>query len=193
MRVGYKLKNGLPNWDVLDPLIIAARKSGASLADIMATMKLSKSRASRRLSHLASIGMIDPSRSSTARRTTDEEERIVAAEYPEGDTLDLAKRLGVTMHKLAEIAKKAGVRRSASARSSQCREAALRISQKRIATMREDDVINDDEEDAIDGRRKLLRNCATGQIFLLENGATLHRSWRDDAAYARYLSSRSAT
>ena len=192
MRVGYKLKNGLPNWDVLDPLIIAARKSGASLADIMATMKLSKSRASRRLSHLASIGMIDPSRSSTARRTTDEEERIVAAEYPEGDTLDLAKRLGVTMHKLAEIAKKAGVRRSASARSSQCREAALRTVQQRLATMREDDD-KEDEEDAIDGRRKLLRNCATGQIFLLENGATLHRSWRDDAAYARYLSSKSAT
>ena len=191
MRVGYKLKNGLPNWDVLDPLIIAARKSGASLADIMATMKLSKSRASRRLSHLASIGMIDPSRSSTARRTTDEEERIVAAEYPEGDTLDLAKRLGVTMHKLAEIAKKAGVRRSASARSSQCREAALRTVQQRLATMREDDD-KEDEEDAIDGRRKLLRNCATGQIFLLENGATLHRSWRDDAAYASYLSSMSA-
>ena len=42
MREGHTLKNGLPNWDVLDPLIIAARKSGASLADIMATMKLSK-------------------------------------------------------------------------------------------------------------------------------------------------------
>jgi hypothetical protein len=136
--------------------------------------------------------MIDPSRHSSARRTTDEEKRIVAAEYPEGDTSDLAKRLGVTMHKLAEIAKKAGVRRSASARSSQCREAALRTVQQRLATMREDDD-KEDEEDAIDGRLKLLRNCATGQIFLLENGATLHRSWRDDAAYAKYLSSRSAT
>ena len=192
MREGHTLKNGLPNWDVLDPLIIAARKSGASLADIMATMKLSKNRASGRLSHLASIGMIDPSRHSSARRTTDEEKRIVAAEYPEGDTSDLAKRLGVTMHQLAEIAKKIGVRRSASARSSQCREAALRTVQQRLATMREDDD-KEDEEDAIDGRRKLLRNCATGQIFLLENGATLHRSWRDDAAYAKYLSSRSAT
>jgi|JI8StandDraft_1071087.scaffolds.fasta_scaffold311217_1 hypothetical protein len=186
MITRHKLKNGLPNWDVLDPLIIAARKGGSSLADIMATMKLSKSRASGRLSHLASIGMIDPSRSSTARRTTDEEERIVAAEYPEGDTSDLAKRLGVTMHKLAEIAKKVGVRRSASARSSQCRDAALRTAPQRLATMREED----DEEDAIAGRRKLLRHCATGQIFLLENGATLHRSWRDDAEYARYLSSR---
>ena len=58
--------------------------------------------------------------------------------------------------------------------------------------MHEDDD-KEDEEDAIDGRRKLLRNCATGQIFLLENGATLHRSWRDDAAYARYLSSRGAS
>lgn len=190
MRDG--LKNGLPNWDVIDPLIIAARKSGASLADIMATMKLSKNRASKRLAHLASVGMIDPSRHSSARRTTDEEKRIVAAEYPEGDTSDLAKRLGVTIHKLAEIAKKAGVRRSASARSSQCRDAALRTVQQRLATMREDDD-KEDEEDAIDGRMKLLRNCATGQIFLLENGATLHRSWRDDAAYARYLSSKSAT
>ncbi len=189
MREGHTLKNGLPNWDVLDPLIIAERKSGASLADIMATMKLSKSRASDRLAHLARIGMIDPSRSSTARRTTDEEERIVAAEYPEGDTSDLAKRLGVTIHKLAEIAKKVGVRRSASARSSQCREAALRTAPQRLATMREDDY-KEDEEDAIAGRRKLLRNCATGQIFLLENGAIFHRSWRDDAAYARYLSSR---
>ena len=192
MIKGHKLKNGLPNWDVLDPLIISARKSGASLADIMAKMKLSKSRASGRLTHLASLGMIAPSRHSSARRTTDEEKRIVAAEYPEGDTSDLAKRLGVTMHKLAEIAKKAGVRRSASARSSQCREAALRTVQQRLATMREDDD-KEDEEDAIDGRLKLLRNCATGQIFLLENGATLHRSWRDDAAYAKYLSSRSAT
>lgn len=192
MREGHTLKNGLPNWDVLDPLIIAARKSGASLADIMDKMQLSKNRASGRLSHLASIGMIDPSRHSSARRTTDEEKRIVAAEYPEGDTSDLAKRLGVTMHKLAEIAKTAGVRRSASARSSQCREAALRTVQQRLATMREDDD-KEDEEDAIDGRLKLLRNCATGQIFLLENGATLHRSWRDDAAYAKYLSSRSAT
>lgn len=191
MREGHTLKNGLPNWDVLDPLIIAARKSGASLADIMDKMQLSKNRASGRLSHLASLGMIDPSRHSSARRTTDEEKRIVAAEYPEGDTSDLAKRLGVTMHKLAEIAKTAGVRRSASARSSQCREAALRTVQQRLATMREDDD-KEDEEDAIGGRLKLLRNCATGQIFLLENGATLHRSWRD-AAYAKYLSSRSAT
>lgn len=30
MREGHTLKNGLPNWDVLDPLIIAERKSGAS-------------------------------------------------------------------------------------------------------------------------------------------------------------------
>lgn len=76
MRDRYKLKNGLPNWDVLDTLIIAARKSGASLADIMATMKLSKSQAFGRLTHLASLGMIDPSRHSTARRTTDEEKGL---------------------------------------------------------------------------------------------------------------------
>ncbi|MBK7786951.1 MAG: hypothetical protein IPJ57_20955 [Gemmatimonadetes bacterium] len=188
MIKGHKLKNGLPNWDVLDPLIIAARKSGASLADIMATMKLSKNRASGRLSHLASIGMIDPSRHSSARRTTDEEKRIVAAEYPEGDVRSRKTPRGDNAQ-AGRDRQKAGVRRSASARSSQCREAALRTVQQRLATMREDDD-KEDEEDAIDGRRKLLRNCATGQIFLLENGATLHRSWRDDAAYASYLSSR---
>ena len=62
MIKGHKLKNGLPNWDVLDPLIIAARKSGASLADIMATMKLSKNRASGRLSHLSLIHISEPTR-----------------------------------------------------------------------------------------------------------------------------------
>jgi hypothetical protein len=188
MRDRYKLKNGLPNWDVLDPLIIAARKSGASLKVLMQTFSLSKHSACIRLLYLADAGLIAPGRCANRRAITQEEKDIIVAEYATADTNELSERIGLSKKQIACAAKKYGIVRSNEARSEQSGKSALQNAEARAATITAGGA-KEPCSDSIIGR--WIKNTPGGQVFMSPDGfTTIHRSWRDDAAYARYLSSR---
>jgi len=184
----YLLPSGEPDWQKLDPLIVAARKKGASLDVLMQTFLLSKHKVCSRLRHLADAGLIDPSRRSNLRVITPSERAIIVAEYATADTGELSERLGLSKKQIALAAKNYGLVRSREAKAEQCRKAALRNAEAMAATI----AAGGAKELCGDSSRgKWLRNTAGGQVFLSPDGVTtIHRSWRDDAAYARYLSGR---
>ncbi len=187
MSAPYFLPSGEPDWQKLDPLIIAARKKGASLGALMQTFLLSKHKTCIRLRHLADAGLIAPSRRANLRLITQAERAIIIAEYATADTGELSARLNLSKKQLALAAKNYGIVRRKEARSEQHRKAALRKAEAMAATIASGS--KEPCSDSILG--KWIKNTPGGQVFQSpDGGTTIHRSWRDDAAYAKYLSSR---
>lgn len=188
MIAPYLLPSGEPDWQKLDPLIVAARKKGASLEVLMQTFLLSKHKFCSRLRHLADAGLIAPSRRANLRLITQAERAIIIAEYATADTGELSERIGLSKKQIALAAKNYGIVRSKEARSEQHRKAALRKAEAMAVTIDSGDS-KEPCSDSIRGR--WIKNTPGGQVFLSPDGVTtIHRSWRDDAAYAKYLSRR---
>lgn len=188
MSAPYFLPSGEPDWQKLDPLIVSARKKGASLEVLMQTFLLSKHKTCIRLRHLADEGLIAQSRHANLRVITPAERAIIIAEYATADTGELSARLNLSKKRIALAAKNYGIVRSKEARSEQHRKAALRKAEAMAATIDS----GDSKEPCSDSiRGKWIKNTPGGQVFQSpDGGTTIHRSWRDDAAYAKYLSSR---
>lgn len=186
----YLLPSGEPDWQTLDPLIVAARKKGASLKELMQTFSLSKYKACSRLLHLAGAGMIAQGRCANRRAITPEKRAVIVAEYATADTVELSARLKLRKKQIALAARSYGLVRSKEAKAEQCRKAALRNAEARAATIASG-VEKEPCSDSVHG--KWIKNTPGGQVFLSPDGVTTtHRSWRNDAEYASYLSSRRA-
>ena len=184
----YLLPSGDPDWKTLDPIIIAERKKGASLKALMQTFLLSKHKVRSRLRHLADAGMI--AKCANRRVITPEEREVIVAEYATADTSELSARLKLSKHQLAAAATSYGLVRSKEARAEQSRKAALRNAEARDATTSYGGAKETCGDSSLG---KLIKNTPSGQVFLSPDGVTTtHRSWRNDAEYASYLSSRRA-
>nr|MCH9835156.1 hypothetical protein [bacterium] len=163
MSAPYFLPSGEPDWQKLDPLIIAARKKGASLGALMQTFLLSKHKTCIRLRHLADAGLIAPSRRANLRLITQAERAIIIAEYATADTGELSARLNLSKKQLTVSAKNYGIVRSKEARAEQHRKAALRSAEARAVTI-DSGGSKDPCSDSIRGT--WIKNTPGGQVFM---------------------------
>lgn len=191
MSAPLLLPSGDPDWRKLDPLIIAARKKGASIDVLMQTFLLSRHKVRSRLRHLADAVGIAQGRCANRRMITPEERDVIVAEYATADTAELSARLKLSKHQLAVAATSYGIARSKEARSEQSRKAALQNLEAMAATTATCGAKDPCRDSSLG---KWIKNTPNGQVFLSPDGlTTTHRSWRDDDEYARYLSNRIAS